>query len=63
MDFFGNKISVGDTVAFIAQGHRELINGTVIKLTTKTVLIEYNSYPDFVKQITQRHDQVIVNKN
>lgn len=64
-DFFGNKLEVGDTVAFMKVGYRYLVTGTVVKITKQMVVVEYPSeYPcerDRGEKRIQRqyHDQVI----
>ena len=40
-DIFGNSLDVGDTVAFCPPGHRAMMPGTVVKLTSKQVRVEY----------------------
>ena len=42
-DYFGNKLSIGDQVAFYAPGYRMFTTGTVIKFTPKQVKVEYNN--------------------
>jgi hypothetical protein len=40
-DFFGTAVSVGDRVAFIPPGYRDLVIGEVVNITTKQVRIRY----------------------
>lgn len=60
IDFFGSKINVGDTVAFMKVGNRHLVAGIVIKKTNQMVKIEYTQEGWTGNQIhTQRYSQVI----
>ena len=45
-DFFGNKLEIGDTVAFEEPNYRNLIAGTILAFTPQKVRLEY-----FVKSI------------
>lgn len=53
-DFLGNEIEVGDEVAYMLGGYRELQRGTVIKVTPRML---------FVDNFKQFHSQVIVIKH
>lgn len=61
-DFFGNEISIGDTVAFMQKGYRIFLTGTVVKITEKTLLIEHERTNVGSTQTKQFHDQVFVKK-
>jgi hypothetical protein len=41
VDFFGQTLYIGDTVAFYAPGYRQFCQGTVIAFTPKKVRVEY----------------------
>lgn len=38
-DFFGNKLELGDKVAYIRLGYREFCHGEILKFTAKQVLV------------------------
>ena len=61
-DFFKNPINIGNTVAFMQTKYRNLMVGTVVGITEKTVLIEHEKLANKnVKSKTrQDHGQVIV---
>jgi hypothetical protein len=40
-DFFGQELSIGDSVAFYAPGYRHFCTGNVIAFTPKKVRVEY----------------------
>lgn len=40
-DFFGNELSVGDLVAFIPNGYRDLARARILAFTPKQVRISY----------------------
>lgn len=40
-DFFGNELSVGDLVAFIPNGYRDLERARILAFTPKQVRISY----------------------
>jgi peroxiredoxin len=61
-DFFGNEITVGDTVAFMQTGYRSLRSGTVKSITEKTVLISHKETNVCSTETRQFHSQVIVKK-
>lgn len=61
-DFVGNDLNVGDTVAFIQIGYRNLLKGIVSRVTSKTVLIVHERTNTCSTESKQFHDQVIVIK-
>ena len=61
-DFFGNEINIGDTIAFMQTGYRQLKIGIVKKLTPQMVIIEHERFNTGKTETKQSHDQVIVNK-
>lgn len=63
-DFFGVRILIGDTVAFMQTKYRDLMKGKVVGITDKTVLIEHEQLMNKnIKSTTrQNHNQVIVKK-
>jgi len=72
-DKLGNPIEVGDTVVFGEAQHMNLLTGSVMKISPKTVKIEYTvSYVDYytkepylrLLQCNRTFDNVVVvNKN
>lgn len=60
VDYFGNEIKVGDTVAFMQTGYRNFMEGTVSKLTDQTVIIDHEPTNTSKTQTKQFHKQVIV---
>lgn len=58
-DFFGNDLQIGDTVAFMRKEYRYLIEGKVIKITAKTILIEHEPLNGYYAQTKQSPNQVI----
>ena len=67
-DFFNTELTVGDTVAFMAPGYRNLVKGTIIRFTPKMVIIEYLnnwnfSNPGYPCEIKQTPDQIIKDVN
>jgi len=42
-DFFGQPLEVGDVVAFIPNGYRELVRGRIVALTPKQVRIAFTN--------------------
>ena len=61
IDFFGNKLSTGDIVAFMETKYRSLMIGKIISITEKKVLIEHEELRDknVKSQTRQFHNQVI----
>jgi hypothetical protein len=60
-DFFGTELSVGDTVAFMRIGYRDMRTGTVLSFTKTGMQIspdENTSWRDDFKTF-QRFNQVI----
>lgn len=61
-DFFGNEITLGDTVAFMQTGYRQLVKGTVIKITNNTLILSHPATNVGKIETKQDSSQVIVNK-
>jgi len=40
-DFYGVEVKLGDRVVCTVKNYRSLVEATVIKITDKTVLVEY----------------------
>ena len=61
-DFFNSPVEVGDTVVFMVKNYRSLMQATVIKVTDKTILVEYSATWDVNYKLTYRltSDQFIV---
>jgi hypothetical protein len=62
MDYFGNEIKVGDTVAFMQIGYRNLMMGTVSSISQYMVTIDHERTNTGKTQTKQNHSQVIVKK-
>ncbi len=62
-DFLDNDIQVGDKVAAIELGYKNLIKATVVKLTAKMIIVEFTrkAYPNrtVTEQTKRFSDQVI----
>jgi len=58
-DFLGNLIGVGDEVVFVQLGYRNLVRGTITKITPKTLTISHDKTNVGGKQTKQFHDQVV----
>lgn len=63
-DFFKQPLAVGDVVAFIPNGYRDLVRGRITAFTTKQVRIAYTNTWNFgkpgVDDETLRYPSVIV---
>lgn len=57
-DYFGNDLAVGDTVAFMETGYRNLTTGTITKITAVMVFISHKKH-GYYTETKQTHDQVI----
>ena len=62
LDYFGNEIKVGDTVAFMQTGYRNLMLGVISSITEKAVIITHEETNIYKTQTKQFHNQVIVKK-
>lgn len=60
-DFFGNEITLGDTVAFMQTGYRQLMKGTVTKITNNTLILSHPATNVGKTETKQDSSQVIVN--
>ena len=60
LDYFGNEIRIGDTVAFMQTGYRQLMKGTVSRITEQNVIIDHEMTNVGKTQTKQLHNQVIV---
>ena len=40
-DFLGNEVQVNDKVVNLAKNYRSLVNGKIISIAPKSVLVEY----------------------
>ena len=60
-DFLGAELAVGDTVAFPRPKYRELVRGTVKKITKCFVFIEYQVHwtENYFTEVKQDPCQVI----
>ncbi len=63
-DFLGQDLEVGDEVVFIQLRYRNLLKGTIIKMTPKTILIAHERTNVGSTQTKQFPEQVVrINKN
>lgn len=58
-DYFGNVIEIGDTVAFMQIGYRNLIQGEVISISAKELRIKHKQTNVCSTESKQTHSQVI----
>lgn len=64
-DFYGVEVKLGDRVVCMVKDYRSLVEATVIKITDKTVVVEYllsHSIADRIYKQTYRlmSDQFII---
>lgn len=59
LDFFGNEFKLGDTVAFMQIGYRNLIQGKVISISAKELRISHAATNTCSTESKQAHSQVI----
>jgi len=57
-DFLGRPLAVGDDVVAIQLRYRNLIRGTITKMTEKTIWIQF-TYQGRVDEFKQTPDQVV----
>lgn len=58
-DFFGREIHVGNRVAFMEPGYRNLISGVVIRLTPQKIRVAYTQRGHEFTFLTTGRDTVI----
>ncbi len=58
-DAFGRNIVVGDRVAFVQPGYRNLIRGTVIRITPQRVRVAYRIGTTDGEHLTPGSDVVV----
>ncbi len=62
-DFLGKELAVGDKVVCLEKDYKNLIHATVVKLTEKTIFVEFTrrAFPDrMVTETVKRFsDQVV----
>ena len=61
-DFFGNEINVGDTVAFMQTGYRQMMIGVVEKITNSTLIIQHEITNVGKTSTKQTSNQVFLKK-
>lgn len=61
VDFLGNELKENDIVIFIEPGYRNLITGTIKKITKKYAFIEYYTGVIWKKNVKQTFSQLIKN--
>jgi len=59
-DFLDKEVNIGDTVVFVQKDYRNLMKGTVKKMTDKTVLIEHDKTNICSTETRQSYGQIIV---
>lgn len=59
-DFLGKRINIGDRVVFMQRAYRNLLVGTIEKITDKTVIIKHAKTNIGDTQTKQFHNQVVV---
>ena len=59
LDFFGNEIKIGDTVAFMQRGYRTLKTSVVKTIAEQSCLIEHERFNAGGEQTRQFHEQII----
>lgn len=45
LDFLGNELNIGDEVVFCEPSYRNLIRGSIVRVTDKLVIVEYAKSP------------------
>jgi len=58
-DFLGNDLYVGDEVAFVQLGYRNLLRGRIKRITEKTILISHEMTNTCSTETKQTPSQVI----
>lgn len=61
-DFFGNELNVGDTVAFMQTGYRQMKLGVVEKITNDTLIIHHEKTNVGKTSTKQTSNQVFLKK-
>ena len=59
LDFLGKELNVGDDVVFVQLSYRNLLKGTIKKITPKTVIISHERTNVGGTETKQFHNQVI----
>jgi hypothetical protein len=62
-DFYGVEVCLGDTVVCMVKDYRSLVEATVIKITAKTVVVEYTqqfTWPENKETYRLMGDQFII---
>jgi len=59
LDFLGKELNVGDDVVFVQLSYRNLLKGTIKKITPKTLIISHERTNVGGTETKQFHDQVI----
>lgn len=51
-DFYGTEVKIGNTVVCMVKNYRSLVEAIVVKITDKTVVVEYRKHwaSDFYKE-------------
>lgn len=59
VDFLGRELNVGDEVVFLQIGYRNLLHGTITKITPQKVVIKHEPTNVCSTETIQHHQQVI----
>lgn len=43
-DFYGVEVKIGDKVICMVKNYRSLVEATVVKITDKTIVVEYQAH-------------------
>lgn len=62
LDYWGNPIAIGDTVAFIPEHYRELRTGKVVGIARHQIRIEYFKFEDHPARIQTRYPERTIKK-
>lgn len=58
-DFLDRELNVGDTVVFVQLGYRNLLVGTIARMTPKTILIAHDETNVCSRETKQFPSQVV----
>lgn len=58
-DFLNHRLEEGDTVVLVQLGYRNLLKGTIVKLTPQKAVIAHEPTNVGQTQTTQYHNQLI----
>jgi len=58
-DFLGKELKVGDRVVFVQKSYRNLMIGTISKITAKMAFLDHEETNVCSRTTKQAHDQLI----